>query len=89
MNLLINKDNDLVGIMYGIVFPVVCFAVLSLLADYGLKLSEEFSGIICIGTNLVVFYYYINRHLYKSVRGIVIVTIFWAIVYIVRFKFNQ
>ena len=89
MNLLTNKDHDLVGIIYGTVFPVVCFALFILLGDYGLKLSDEFTGIICIGTNLLVFYYYINRHFYKSVRGIVLVTIVWAVIYIIRFKFSQ
>ncbi len=89
MNLLKNKDHDLIGIIYGIIFPVVCFAFFILLGDYGIKLSDEFTGIICIGTNLSIFYYYINRHFYKSVRGIVLVTIIWAIIYIVRFKFSQ
>lgn len=89
MNLLVNKDHDLVGIIYGIVFPGVCYALFNVLKDYGFSLSVEFTGIICIASNLAVFYYYINRHFYKSVRGVVVLTILWAIVYIVRFKFGE
>lgn len=88
MKLLYNKDHDIVGVIYGILFPVVSYALLSLFKDYGLILSKEFVGIICVGSNLSVFYYYINRHFYRSVRGVVIVTIIWAVIYIIQFKIS-
>lgn len=84
----LQKDRDWVGIIYGIALPIVAFALFLLLADKGIKISPSFSDIICLGSTLPVFYYYLNRGMYRTVRGILIMVIFWAIVYIIRFKFS-
>lgn len=83
----IEKDHDFLGIGLGIVFPIVVKALLMMLAEREImKLSDSFGFILCVGSCLIPFYFYLNRHMYRTVRGVVIMCILWAIVYFITYS---
>lgn len=82
----IRKDHDAIGWLYSVAFPLVSFAIFIWIEEKGIKISRSFSDILCLASVMPAFYYYLNRGMYRSVRGIVTVSILWAILYIIRFK---
>jgi hypothetical protein len=83
--MLLKKDHPVVGLILGAAFPIVTYALFMMLAERTpIKLDQEFTDILCVGSNLPIFYYYLNRFMYKTVKGIVVSSIILAVVYMIN-----
>ncbi|MSQ78575.1 MAG: hypothetical protein EXR21_02710 [Flavobacteriaceae bacterium] len=89
MNFLPKKDHDLVGFILGAAAPVVMISLFMLMRERHIfSLSEDSRDtemVMSIAVNLLFFYYYLNRGMMLSVRGIVLSCILWALIYIFKF----
>lgn len=72
-------DNDFFGAAIGAALPAALFGIAMLIKKItGFMISDSFLYICCIGANLLPFNLFLNREKYKTVRGLVIVTLLWA-----------
>ncbi|PLX23424.1 MAG: hypothetical protein C0597_01070 [Marinilabiliales bacterium] len=90
-------DKLHLGLMLGILAPVLTMAIIYILKFTDSNLSElvdllvqkrVFTKIIslCVIPNLALFFLFLNKFLYKSARGILLATILFAIfVFVTKF----
>lgn len=92
-------DNLKLGLLLGIIAPVITMVLIYLVkfTDYNLSelidfLVEKkvFTKIVslCVIPNLALFFLFLNKYLYRSARGILLATILFAVfVFITKFSF--
>lgn len=92
-------DSLKLGLLLGILAPVITMVVIYLIkfTDYNLSelidfLVEKkvFTKIVslCVIPNLALFFLFLNKYLYRSARGILLATIVFAVfVFITKFSF--
>lgn len=90
-------DNLKLGLLFGIVAPVLTMLVIYLVqfSDYNLNelvdilvAKKVFTKIVslCVIPNLALFFFFLNKNYYRSARGILSATIIFAIfVFISKF----
>ena len=87
------KDNFLIGIVIGIIFPVVCFGIL-----YGLRFFlgtfiqsvQMFSTVklmfVSVALNVLpVRYFYVARELPKTAQGTLLITVVLIVTVVLSF----
>lgn len=91
------KNSLPLGILVGLLLPVLGFAVFygifelldsaNAVSDVGFrpKFRERTSGIIAIALNVLPLNFYSKRKYHDSVRGVVVLTAAWVIVWLVLF----
>jgi len=91
-------DNIKLGLLLGIISPVITMVLIYLVKFTGYNLSElidflvekkVFTKIVslCVIPNLALFFLFLNKYLYRSARGILLATIIFAIfVFITKFS---
>ncbi len=92
-----NRNNLYIGILIGILMPIVLFGVLynvfALLENQGWASSKGFSsdfrertiGVLSIAINLIPMNVYKRRRWEDSMRGVVIATALLAFAWVVRY----
>ena len=75
------KNNDWFGLAIGATLPLLAYMAVEGLIAQG-TVSRAFAMIICIGTNLIPFYVFNNLKMEKTARGIVLVTIVYAVMFV-------
>lgn len=83
-----NWDKVWIGLLLGIIFPIIFYGIYYfLVVDSGIK---RLNVSICIATNLIPFYIYQKREKYNGLKGVLIATIIWvAIIIYLSFFTNQ
>lgn len=77
-------DKTWVGIILGILTPLIIYAIYYLLISHtGIK---KVNVSLCIAANLIPFYLYQRREKNNGLKGVLISTLIWAVV-IVFFTF--
>lgn len=87
----LKKDNLKLGLMLGLIFPVIVFFIIYLLrfADYPFDrflklLSQEnrlitFFGTWCMVANIALFTVYVNTNRYQTSKGVFGVTLIYGV----------
>jgi RsiW-degrading membrane proteinase PrsW (M82 family) len=71
-----NWDRTWVGLVLGILTPVIVYSLYYLLVyDTGIK---KMNISLCIATNLIPFYIYQRKERYNGLKGVLISTFIWA-----------
>lgn len=71
-----NWDRTWVGIVLGILTPVVVYTIYYFFVyDSGIK---KMNVSLCIATNLIPFYLYQRKEKYNGLKGVLISTFVWA-----------
>ena len=90
MKNIVRKDSMILGLVMGILLPVVCFGILfavsSFFAPDGKKYLIKLSSLILVSVFANLFtmrYYLVNLKFDKTGRGILLVTFILAIAYFV------
>jgi len=91
------SDNIFTGIIAGLIVPVIAFGTLSWFwyqfTEMGTFSDDDFSpgfkvrtlGLLSIAANLILIRYFQNRYALQSVRGTLIPTFIFVIVWILYF----
>ena len=90
----LKKDNILIGIFVGFVFPVMAFGVLLMLFELGTdaglidEVADPLGGkrlrtttIIALCANAFFIHFYNNRYTQQALRGILIITFIGALIW--------
>ncbi|MFL5762819.1 MAG: hypothetical protein ACJ77K_02685 [Bacteroidia bacterium] len=71
-----NWDRTWIGLVFGILTPVVVYTIYYLLVyNSGLK---KMNVSLCVATNLIPFYIYQKKERYNGLKGVLISTFIWA-----------
>lgn len=71
-----NWDRTWVGIVLGILTPIVVYTIYYFFVyDSGIK---KMNVSLCIATNLIPFYLYQRKEKYNGLKGVLISTFVWA-----------
>lgn len=84
-------DKTIVGVLSGILLPFIIGLLIFLFSSHGISFKEYFeklseSGIIthsisiCVFPNVVIFLIYNRFDMLRACRGVLAVTIIWAII---------
>ncbi|MCB0518951.1 MAG: hypothetical protein H6577_19420 [Lewinellaceae bacterium] len=94
---MLEKNSLPLGLFLGILLPIVGFAVLyglyetldslGWVSDVGFrpKFRERTIGILAIALNVFLLNYYQKLRFTQSIRGIVVMTILWVVLWMVLF----
>ncbi len=92
-----DKNSLLVGILVGVLLPIIGYIIvfgvyelmegLGWVSDSGFrpKFRERTTGIIAIAFNAIALNFYQKKYLNDTVRGIVVTTALWVILWLVLF----
>ncbi len=87
---MLNKDSYILGVVLGLIIPVILFGLLYLLAfavtyiNEGIQIKENILAIVSFVPNLFVMrYYLVNLKFDKTGRGILLITFIYFILYFV------
>ena len=76
------KDNLWVGIVVGICLPLITWGVFLFLKSLTpLYAKDSFLHILCIGTNAVIFRYFIKKEKDQLAKGVLAVTFIYALIF--------
>jgi len=87
-------DKLLLGLISGVILPIVTLLLFCLFNSksvdfvHYLKFVARMSLMsnvlsLCAIPNLIAFYFFINKELYKSTRGVIFATIIWGILVLI------
>lgn len=76
------KDHILIGILTGSVLPLITFAFFELLkSQITLYLKDSFIQLLCIGTNALIFRYFIKKEKDQLAKGVLLATFIYAFIF--------
>jgi len=93
-----NRNKIWIGVILGLLLPLIGFGILHSLFQFldragaisDIGLSEDFrlrtTGIVAIALNAILLNIFQKRRATQTMRGIVIITFFWVMVWLYFFK---
>ena len=94
---MLKQNKIVVGLIAGIIIPFVAYAILDMIYDFGdeagwfanSNISETFrsrtKGLLAIATNLITINFFRRKRHDESMRGVVIATSVYILVWIIVF----
>lgn len=86
-----NRDQMKFGVALGILLPSILFALIFIAMSGGSPLPAAWDAMVkekilmkvialCCVINLVLFYFFLNRSLYESTRGVIVGTLVYGVI---------
>ena len=76
------KDNIFIGILIGISLPLLTYCLFAFLkTKMTLYAKDSFLHIMCIGTNALIFRYFIKKEKDQLAKGVLAVTFIYAMIF--------
>jgi len=86
-----NRDQMKFGVALGILLPSILFALIFIAMSGGSPLPDAWDAMVkekilmkvialCCVINLVLFYFFLNRSLYESTRGVIVGTLVYGVI---------
>ena len=94
---MLNKDNIFSGLVVGLLLPLTIFLMLyqifnllelrgaASVEGLGVNFRQRTLAIVAIAANIIPLKIFQNRRFDQSMRGIVVITTIWAVIWVVKF----